>query len=207
MRHLLLPWWNAYSFFITYANVDNWSPNKIITNKTNLLDKWIQSSLARLENKVSEAMDSYDLQSAVKPFVAFIEDLTNWYIRRSRRRFWKAEDDNDKLEAYSTLYEILLGLCKIAAPFTPFIAENIYKNLKTNEMPVSVHLCDFPSFKESERDLILEAQMSLVISAVEQGRALRTEYKLKNRQPLSRLFIVCKDEKLLSNIQELEILF
>lgn len=206
LRHLLLPWWNAYSFFITYANVDNWSPNKIITNKTNLLDKWIQSSLARLENKVSEAMDSYNLQSAVKPFVAFIEDLTNWYIRRSRRRFWKAEDDNDKLEAYSTLYEILLGLCKIAAPFTPFIAENIYKNLKTNEMPVSVHLCDFPSFKESERDLILEAQMSLVISAVEQGRALRTEYKLKNRQPLSRLFIVCKDEKLLSNIQELEIL-
>ncbi len=174
LRHLLLPWWNAYSFFITYANVDNWSPNKIITNKTNLLDKWIQSSLARLENKVSEAMDSYNLQSAVKPFVAFIEDLTNWYIRRSRRRFWKAEDDNDKLEAYSTLYEILLGLCKIAAPFTPFIAENIYKNLKTNEMPVSVHLCDFPSFKESERDLILEAQMSLVISAVEQGRSLRT---------------------------------
>ena len=94
-----------------------------------MLDKWIQSSLARLENKVSEAMDSYNLQSAVKPFVAFIEDLTNWYIRRSRRRFWKAEDDNDKLEAYSTLYEILLGLCKIAAPFTPFIAENIYKNL------------------------------------------------------------------------------
>ena len=206
MRHLLLPWWNAYSFFITYANVDNWNPNKIITNKTNLLDKWIQSSLARLENKVSEAMDSYNLQSAVKPFVAFIEDLTNWYIRRSRRRFWKAEDDNDKLEAYSTLYEILLGLCKIAAPFTPFIAENIYKNLKTNEMPASVHLCDYPSFKESERDLILEAQMSLVMSAVEQGRALRTEYKLKNRQPLSRLFIVCKDEKLLSNIQELEIL-
>ena len=120
--------------------------------------------------------------------------------------FWKADADNDNLDAYSTLYDILLGLCKIAAPFTPFIAENIYKNLKTNEMPASVHLCDFPSFKESERDLILEAQMSLVMSAVEQGRALRTEYKLKNRQPLSRLFIVCKDEKLLSNIQELEIL-
>ena len=110
LRHLLLPWWNAYSFFITYANVDNWSPNKIITNKTNLLDKWIQSSLARLENKVSEAMDSYNLQSAVKPFVAFIEDLTNWYIRRSRRRFWKAEDDNDKLEAYS------LSLIHISEP-------------------------------------------------------------------------------------------
>ena len=98
------------------------------------MDKWIKSSLARLEIDVAESMDSYDLQSAVKPFVAFIEDLTNWYIRRSRRRFWKAEDDTDKLEAYSTLYEILLGLCKIAAPFTPFIADNIYKNLKTTDM-------------------------------------------------------------------------
>ena len=206
LRHLLLPWWNAYSFFVTYANVDNWDPTKILNNKTNLLDKWIKSSLARLEIDVAESMDSYDLQSAVKPFVAFIEDLTNWYIRRSRRRFWKAEDDTDKLEAYSTLYETLLGLCKIAAPFTPFIADNIYKNLKTTDMPISVHLCDFPCSGESERDVLLESQMSLVISAVEQGRALRTEYKLKNRQPLSRLFVVCNDERLLSNIQELEIL-
>ena len=206
LRHLLLPWWNAYSFFVTYANVDNWNTTKILNNKTNLLDRWIKSSLARLESEVSKSMDLYDLQSAVKPFVAFIEDLTNWYIRRSRRRFWKAEDDHDKLEAYSTLYETLLGLCKIAAPFTPFIADNIYKNLKTTDMPISVHLCDFPRSEESERDLILESQMNLVICAVEQGRALRTEYKLKNRQPLSRLFVVCNDKKLLSNIQELEVL-
>ena len=204
LRHLLIPWWNAYSFFITYANVDNWNPDKKVKQYNNLLDRWIQSSLARLENEVSLAMDKYDLQSAVKPFVSFIEDLTNWYIRRSRRRFWKAEDDTDKVEAYSTLYNTLIGLCKIAAPFTPFISEKIFENLRTKDMPKSVHLCDFPTSADAKRDYILEEQMKLVISAVEQGRALRTEYKLKNRQPLSRMLVVCNDEKLLSNIQELE---
>ncbi len=206
LRHLLLPWWNAYSFFVTYANVDGWSHEKISPNQNNLLDRWIQSSLARLEEEVVTAMDQYDLQSAVRPFVSFIEDLTNWYIRRSRRRFWKAEDDTDKIEAYSTLYQVLLGLCKIAAPFTPFIADKIYSNLRTPDMPISVHLCDFSTEVDAKRDPLLESQMSLVIKAVEQGRALRTDYKLKNRQPLSKMFVVCDNEKLLSNIQELETL-
>ena len=204
LRHLIIPWWNAYSFFVTYANVDKWTPERKSNQYNNLLDKWIQSSLASLKESVSIAMDNYDLQSAVKPFVTFIEDLTNWYIRRSRRRFWKADDDADKFEAYSTLYDTLLSLCKIAAPFTPFISERIYINLRNENMPQSVHLCDFPTSADIKRDIILEEQMKLVIRAVEQGRALRTEYKLKNRQPLSRIFIVCKDEKLLSNIQELE---
>ena len=204
LRHLIIPWWNAYSFFVTYANVDKWTPEKKSNQYNNLLDKWIQSSLASLEESVSTAMDKYDLQSAVKPFVTFIEDLTNWYIRRSRRRFWKADDDIDKLQAYSTLYDTLLSLCKIAAPFTPFISERIYTNLRNENMPQSVHLCDFPTSADIKRDIVLEEQMKLVISAVEQGRALRTEYKLKNRQPLSKMFVVCKDEKLLSNIQELE---
>ena len=110
---------------------------------------------------------------------AFIEDLTNWYIRRSRRRFWKSDDDIDKMEAYATLYEALLGLCKIAAPFTPFIAEEIYGNLRTDAMPDSVHLCDFPTAADAKRDEVLEEQMQMVIQAVELGRALRTEYKLK----------------------------
>ena len=204
LRHLLLPWWNAYSFFVTYANVDGWTPDQAVAERTNLLDRWIQSSLARLEQEVSAAMDDYDLQAAVRPFVAFIEDLTNWYIRRSRRRFWKTDDDADKAQAYATLYEALVGLCKIAAPFTPFIAEAIYGNLRTEAMPKSVHLCDFPTAADAQRDEVLEGQMALVMSAVEQGRTLRTEYKLKNRQPLARMFVVCDDERLLANIQALE---
>ena len=204
LRHLLLPWWNAYSFFITYANIDKWSPSKAIDKRDNLLDRWILSSIARLEQDVSSAMDRYDLQASVRPFVTFIEDLTNWYIRRSRRRFWKTDDDSDKLQAYSTLYEVLISLCKIAAPFTPFIADSIYRNLRTEIMHTSVHLCDFPTAANTERDKILESQMALVMSAVDLGRALRTEYKLKNRQPLSCLFVVCDDEKLLRTIQPLE---
>jgi len=204
LRHLLLPWWNAYSFFITYANIDGWTPEQSVPERDNLMDRWIQSSLARLEQQVTEAMDRYDLQASVRPFVAFIEDLTNWYIRRSRRRFWKSEDDTDKMQAYSTLYDVLLGLSKIAAPFTPFISETIYQNLKTDDMPESVHLCDFPTAAEAQRDAVLEGQMAVVMSAVEQGRALRAEYKLKNRQPLAKMHVVCDDEKLLANIQELE---
>ncbi len=206
LRHLLLPWWNAYSFFITYANIDGWTPEQSVPERDNLMDRWIQSSLARLEQKVTNAMDHYDLQAAVRPFVAFIEDLTNWYIRRSRRRFWKSEDDTDKMQAYSTLYDVLLGLSKIAAPFTPFISETIYQNLKTADMPESVHLCDFPTAADAKRDEVLEDQMAVVMSAVDMGRALRAEYKLKNRQPLSKIHVVCDDKKLLANIQELETL-
>lgn len=204
LRHLLLPWWNAYSFFITYANIDGWAPEQSVPERDNLMDRWIQSSLARLEQQVTDAMDRYDLQAAVRPFVAFIDDLTNWYIRRSRRRFWKSDDDGDKMQAYATLYEVLLGLSKIAAPFTPFISETIYQNLKSDDMPESVHLCDFPTAADAKRDEVLESQMAVVMSAVEMGRALRAEYKLKNRQPLAKMHVVCDDEKLLANIQELE---
>lgn len=211
LRHLLLPWWNAYSFFITYANIDGWTPEQSVPERDNLMDRWIQSSLARLEQQVTEAMDRYDLQAAVRPFVAFIDDLTNWYIRRSRRRFWKSEDDTDKMQAYSTLYDVLLGLSKIAAPFTPFISETIYQNLRTGSLhgypdgcPESVHLCDFPTAADAQRDEVLEDQMAVVMSAVEMGRALRAEYKLKNRQPLAKMHVVCGDEKLLANIQMLE---
>ncbi|MDZ8119805.1 isoleucine--tRNA ligase [Pontiella agarivorans] len=204
LRHLLLPWWNAYSFFVTYANIDGWTPAQSVPERDNLMDRWIQSSLARLQQQVTEAMDRYDLQASVRPFVAFIEDLTNWYIRRSRRRFWKTEDDTDKVQAYSTLYDVLLGLCKIAAPFTPFISETIYQNLKTEDMPESVHLNDFPTAADAKRDEVLEGQMAMVMSAVEQGRTLRAEYKLKNRQPLAKMHVVCDDPNLLANIQALE---
>ncbi|HNX52947.1 MAG TPA: isoleucine--tRNA ligase [Pontiellaceae bacterium] len=205
LRHLLIPLWNSYSFFVTYANIDKWKPGKSKPGQSaNLLDRWIESSLANLCQEVTAAMDNYDLQRAVRPFVAFIEDLTNWYIRRSRRRFWKSEDDGDKQQAYATLYHALIELCKIAAPFTPFIAEEIYRNLRTDEMPESVHLCDFPTAQGAKRDVALETQMRIVMDVVSMGRQLRKDRDVKVRQPLRRLDVVSRDSGLLNQVGELK---
>ncbi len=205
LRHLLIPLWNSYSFFVTYANIDKWAPGKSKPGQSkNLLDCWIESSLANLCQEVTAAMDNYDLQRAVRPFVAFIENLTNWYIRRSRRRFWKSEDDGDKQQAYATLYHALIELCKIAAPFTPFIAEEIYRNLRTDDMPESVHLCDFPTAEGAKRDLALETQMRIVMDVVSMGRQLRKDRDAKVRQPLRRLDVVSRDSGLLNQVGELK---
>ena len=205
LRHLLIPLWNSYSFFVTYANIDKWQPGSSkLGESENLLDRWIESSLANLCQEVTAAMDNYDLQRAVRPFVAFIEDLTNWYIRRSRRRFWKSEDDGDKQHAYATLYHALIELCKIAAPFTPFIAEEIYRNLRTDDMPESVHLCDFPTAAGARRDMALETQMRIVMDVVSMGRQLRKDHDAKVRQPLRRLDVVSRDSGLLNQVGELK---
>ncbi|QHI70962.1 isoleucine--tRNA ligase [Tichowtungia aerotolerans] len=205
LRHLLIPLWNSYSFFVTYANVDGWTPDGTRPGQSeNLLDRWIESSLANLCQEVTAAMDSYDLQRAVRPFVAFIEDLTNWYIRRSRRRFWKSDDDGDKQQAYVTLYHTLIELCKIAAPFTPFIADEIYRNLRTDDMPESVHLCDFPTAAGAKRDEDLEKQMRIVMDVVVMGRQLRKDNDAKVRQPLRRLDVVSRDSELLNQVDELK---
>ena len=197
LRDLLIPWWNAYSFFVTYANADGFrEPEVRQPESTNLLDRWIVSSLETLAADVTGAMDDYDLQRAVRPFVRFVEDLTNWYIRRSRRRFWKSQNDADKLDAYRTLRYVLVQLSKIAAPFTPFISEEIYRNLRGQSDPESVHLCDFPTAREGARDLPLEAQMSAVQTIVRLGRQLRIENDLKVRQPLAALHIALADDSL-----------
>jgi len=228
LRHLLIPLWNAYSFFVTYANIDQWEPDdSTLGQSDNLLDQWIESSLAHLCQEVTSAMDHYDLQQAVRPFVTFIEDLTNWYIRRSRRRFWKSGNDADKQQAYTTLYHVLLELCKIAAPFTPFIAEEIYQNLmqfssskveKSNvksrdsdsqtldlrPLPESVHLCDFPTAEGTARNEELEQQMQLVMKVVVMGRQLRKDNDRKVRQPLRRLDVISRDSELLNQVDELK---
>jgi isoleucyl-tRNA synthetase len=202
LRDLLIPLWNAYSFFVTYANIDNWTPGKALREpSTNALDRWICSSLQTLISCVTEAMDAYDLQKAVRPFVNFVEDLTNWYIRRSRRRFWKSQDDTDKADAYATLYRVLITLSKVAAPFIPFISEAMYRNLRTDDMPESVHLCDFPTASPAEKDLALEAQMQTVFKVVRMGRLLRTENNLKVRQPLPSLRVVTTDHKAMEQIR------
>jgi len=207
LRDLLIPWWNAYSFFVTYANVDGFNEPEVATpTSTNVLDRWIVSSLETLVSEVTEAMDDYDLQRSVRPFVNFIEDLTNWYIRRSRRRFWKSQNDDDKMHAYRTLRYVLVQLSKVAAPFTPFISEAIYRNLKGASMPESVHLCDFPTANAAARDQQLERCMALVQTVVKMGRQLRTENDLKVRQPLSVIHIVSNNpdvRKLLTGFEDL----
>ena len=206
MRDLLIPWWNAYSFFVTYANVDKFDDKEVVYPESpNVLDRWIVSSMETLIADVTAAMDVYDLQRSVRPFVKFIEDLTNWYIRRSRRRFWKSTNDGDKLCAYRTLRYVLVQLAKVAAPFTPFIAEEIYRNLKGENDPESVHLCDFPTANATARDLVLERRMVDVQTVVELGRRLRADNDLKVRQPLSALKLAGGDVKGLEELIEDEL--
>lgn len=205
LRDLLIPMWNAYSFFVTYANTDGWDPAQGLEGVSdNLLDRWILSAMERLSAEVTGALDRYDLQAGVRPFVQFIEDLCNWYIRRSRRRFWKSEDDADKAQAYRTLYDVLVTLCRIGAPFVPFVTEAMYRNLRTEEMPESVHLCEYPQFAGAHRDEALEGQMAVVQTVVGLGRSLRSEYDLKVRMPLKGIHVATRDMSLKQNIDELK---
>lgn len=202
VRDLLIPWWNAYSFFVTYANVDGWHEDELVVpDSQNELDRWIVSSLETLIADVSDAMDHYDLQRSVRPFVAFVENLTNWYIRRSRRRFWKSQNDADKCHAYRTLRYVLVQLSKVAAPFTPFIAESIYQNLRGSSMPESVHLCSFPESNAAVRDVKLEQQMASAQTAVNLGHFLRKQKELKVRQPLARAIVVSAHAEVLDAIR------
>ena len=196
LKSLMIPLWNAYSFFVTYANIDGYEPSATkYSSLSNSLDRWIISDLNRLVKTVADAMDSYDIQAACSALTSFIDDLNNWYIRRSRRRFWKSENDGDKKEAYDTLYRVLITFVKIAAPFVPFITDSIYLNLRTDDMPESVHLCDFPVYAEEERDEKLEKEMSLTIKTIAMGRALRSSSNIKIRQPLSEFLIVDRSEE------------
>lgn len=196
LRQILIPFWNAHSFFITYARIYHWHPENALSKPSAVIDQWILSQLNRLIQEVREGMDDYDLSRAVEPFVGFIDQLTNWYIRRCRRRFWADEDTPDRREAFETLYHVLIGLCKIAAPFIPFLSEAIYQNLRSSTMPESVHLADFPVYDSELRNPSLEEGMDALQTAVSLGHALRKENKLKVRQPLPVAHVVCADKKI-----------
>ena len=197
LRGIMIPMWNALSFFVTYANVDGYEPApgevKAPAKPANVLDRWILSSASQMVEEIRAEMDAYNLQKAANRFSRFIDDLTNWYIRRSRRRFWKSSDDADKKEAYATLHYVLLTFAKTAAPFIPFTTEAIYRVLRTAEMPESVHLCDYPEPDAASRDEYLERQMELTMSAVSSGRFLRTANNLKVRQPLAKAVLAAPD--------------
>lgn len=190
LRQTLLPFWNAHSFFISYVRIYNWDPNKDYKNPNQSIDRWIISLMNKLVNQIEMAMDQYDLNGAIDPIVSFVDQLTNWYIRRSRRRFWQSEKSNDRDEAFSTLYRVLIEFCKLVAPFMPFLSDTLYRNLvdlKTN--PQSVHLCDTPVYRTDWRDLGLEKKMEALQNTVSLGHALRKENQLKVRQPLSKVHI------------------
>jgi len=202
LRQILLPLWNAYSFFVTYARIYHWKPVSLPEKLDQAIDEWLVSLLNKLIHEVEFGMDDYHLSVAVEPFVAFIDQLTNWYIRRSRRRFWQAEDSRDRAEAFATLYYVLMGLIKIAASYVPFISESIYQNLRTSDLPLSVHLCDFPLYHSDRRNEKLEAEMEAVHVAVSLGHMLRKERKLKVRQPLPAAHLVSSDPRILSFLED-----
>lgn len=204
LKGILIPLWNSYSFYVTYANIDGISPKKAPENPSNPLDRWILSSAQKLIKDVTEALDAYDLSRAVDPIISFIDELNNWYIRRSRRRFWRSENDNDKNEAYGSLYTVLKILTKVAAPFIPFVTENIYQNLRQENEPESVHLCDYPVYDSSYRDEDLEFKMDTVQKAVSMGRSLRYQFNLKIRQPLRSVELVTRNPKEKSVLLEME---
>ena len=204
-RQQLLPLWNALTFLSTYANIDGWEPttDNISVKKNNPMDRWIISRLQKLITEVKIEMDRYDLNRSVAPFVGFIDLLTNWYIRRSRRRFWKSGQGQDKNEAYATLYTVLFEFSKIIAPFIPYIADGIFHSLRQETDQQSVHLAIFPEEDSDKRDLELEKQMDLVLSTVTMGRALRAKHQLKIRQPLPKIFLVTHDPEAKSVLENL----
>ncbi|TDJ79982.1 MAG: isoleucine--tRNA ligase [Planctomycetota bacterium] len=195
IRAVLLPLWNSYSFLTRYAAVDGWAPDGVAPDPAvNELDGWILSRQQSLIGLVEERMASYELFRVVPALVSFIEELTNWYIRRSRRRFWKAgkaeHADADKLNAYRTLHHVLLVMSRVLAPFLPFVSDEIYGNLSDDSREDSVHLTTFPERDPSLCDPALERRMGLARTAVGLGRGLRSRHNVKVRQPLPRMTVV-----------------
>lgn len=203
LRQFMLPLWNAYSFLATYAKIYAFSPEGLTADLPKIsIDRWIVSRLYRLVQEVESAMDQYHLSQAVDPFVDFIEQLTNWYIRRSRSRFWADEDTEDRRSAFNTLYTVLMQLTKIAAPFIPFLSDAIYQSLRLPSDPESVHLADFPKHASAMRDIELEEQMEYVQKVVSLGHALRKENKLKVRQPLAKAFVISANAEMLEALEK-----
>ncbi len=207
LKNLILPLWSAYSFFVTYINLDRVSPPEAKPEATNPLDRWILSLCESMVRDVTDALEAYDMQKAITPIINFIDALNNWFIRRSRRRFWRSENDSDKLEAYAALYRVLLRLIHCLAPFAPFVTEKIWQNIRPAGSTKSIHLSSWPEVDESFIDTELETKMAYVRHAVAMGRALRYQHNIKIRQPLKEVQLVTKNnEEKASLIEMLEII-
>lgn len=189
VRTFTLTLWNVYSFFVTYANLDQWTPaKKLKDSQLTPLDRWILSELNTLVREVTEAYEAYDVPAATRPVETFVEHLSTWYLRRSRRRFWKSESDSDKQAAYNTLYLSLVTVAKLLAPAMPFLADELYQNLVRSvdpKAPESVHVADWPKVDEIRIDETLNRDMALVMKMVSLGHAARQKANRKVRQPLA----------------------
>ncbi len=193
VRSFMLTLWNTYSFLVTYANLDGWKPEKAESGGQkaegmSVLDRWILSELHALGRDMTAAYEDYDVIGATRPLEKFVDDLSNWYLRRSRRRFWKSGDSADKRAAYATLYECLTTLAKLLAPAMPFLADELYRNLVVSANPAapeSVHLADWPAFDATRMDERLNTEMRLTMKLASLGHAARNKANRKVRQPLA----------------------
>jgi isoleucyl-tRNA synthetase len=190
VRRFFLPLWNTYGFLVTYARLDGWGPDGVTGTDgaaRTLLDRWILSRLEGVVGETREALDSYDSMRATRAIEAFVDDLSNWYVRRNRRRFWKGELDGDKRAAYETLHRVLVDLVRLLAPFVPHLADALWQNLVTTvqpEAPDSVHLASFPESRDGVRDPALEEAVDLARRIVGLGRTARAASAIRTRQPL-----------------------
>ena len=207
-RRALLPWFNAFSFLKTYAEIDEWSPKDGFSSGDNVLDQWMVSRLQTLKEGVSKEMSQYRLYNVVPKLFDFIEDLTNWYIRLNRSRFWGEGMDEDKVSAFNTLYSVLYELSKVMAPFAPFLSEHLYRELSAfsedKADKESVHLCRFPEFDLDQKASGLEVAVDRMQQVVLLGRQKRESVKIGLRTPLSAITIIHRDESLLEDMKSLE---
>ncbi len=196
-RQFLIPFWNVYSFFVTYANIDEWKPDASAEGSTSLLDRWILARLNQVVARVSYCLENYDAYGATMMVEPFLDDLTNWYVRRSRRRFWKSERDADKNAAYTTLYRVLTTLCRLLAPIVPFVTEAMYQNLVRSvdaDALESVHHADWPQADGTMIDEELLTRMALTRNVVALGHSARNSQNIKLRQPLARALVHVESE-------------
>jgi len=212
VRRVLLPWYNSFKFFQTYADVDKWKPNVALDEfePTEVLDKWIISKLQTLVEQVNSEMNQYHLYNVIPPLFDFIDDLTNWYIRLNRKRFWASDGEAESLrkgDAYHTLYFTLKEISKLMAPFAPFLSEKLFQELgklSTIDEKVSVHLCTFPELIESLRLPALEDAVKRMQEVILLGRTERLNAKIKVKTPLKDILVIHRDEKILSEMKQLE---
>ena len=191
--------WNTYAFYVLYANIDEFDPSKysLEYDKLSVMDKWLLSKLNTVVKAVDENLSNYRIPESARALQEFVDDMSNWYVRRSRNRFWQKGMPQDKINAYMTLYTALVTVCKAAAPMIPFMTEEIYQNLVRSidsQAPESIHLCDFPAVDESMIDAELEANMEMVLKVVVLGRACRNASNIKNRQPIGKMYVKADSE-------------
>jgi len=190
--------WNTYAFFVLYGNIDEFDPTKYTLDyeKLPVMDKWLLSKLNTLIKVVDSSLDRYQIPESARALQDFVDDMSNWYVRRSRERFWAKGMEQDKINAYMTLYTALVTLAKVAAPFIPYMTEDIYRNLVVNidkTAPESIHLCEYPVYKPEYIDKELEKNMEAVLDIVVLGRACRNAANIKNRQPIGMMYVKSED--------------